>query len=296
MSVVNSPVRPRRLGLETFIPKSIVCLREGYGREFLLNDLLAGLTVGVIALPLAIAFAIASHVRPEQGLYTAIIAGFLISLLGGSRVQIGGPTGAFVVIIAGVIDQFGYEGLALATLMAGVILIVLGVAKLGAMIKFIPYPVTTGFTTGIAVIIFSGQMQQFFGLTIPGKVPSHFVEQWSAYFHAWRAHGINPWSTGIAVGALVVMTIMRRLVPRVPNYIVVVVLATALVALLHLDTRHGVGTSPSHFGGIPRTLPRVGLPRINWSWSNIRELIPAATTIALLAGIESLLSAVVADR
>src|SRR2546430_477863 len=295
MSVASSPVRPRRLRLETFIPKSIVCLREGYGRQFFVQDLLAGLTVGVIALPLAIAFAIASHVRPEQGLYTAIIAGFLISALGGSRVQIGGPTGAFVVIIAGVIDKFGYQGLALATLMAGVILIILGIAKLGAMIKFIPYPVTTGFTTGIAVIIFSGQMQQFFGLTIPGKVPAHFFDQWTTYWAALEARGIHPWTTGIAVGALVVMAVMRRLVPRIPGYIVVVVLATALVALLHLDTRHGVETIQSHFGEIPRTLPKVALPAMNWSWSKIRDLIPAATTIALLAGIESLLSAVVAD-
>src|SRR5436309_2090512 len=193
-----------------FVPKSIVCLREGYGRQFFFSDLLAGLTVGVIALPLAIAFGIASHVKPEQGLYTAIIAGFLISLLGGSRVQIGGPTGAFVVIIAGVVDKFGYEGLALATLMAGVILIIMGLAKFGAMIKFIPYPVTTGFTTGIAVIIASGQMQQFFGLTIPGKVPAHFFDQWTTYWAALEARGINAWATGIAVGALVVMVIMRR--------------------------------------------------------------------------------------
>src|SRR5439155_12542402 len=154
MTALSPPAR-RYLAGETFVPKSLICLREGYGKQFFLSDLLAGVTVGVIALPLAIAFAIASHVRPEQGLYTAIVAGFLISLLGGSRVQIGGPTGAFVVIIAGVVDKFGYQGLVLATLMAGVILIILGAFKLGAMIKFIPYPVTTGFTTGIAVIIFS---------------------------------------------------------------------------------------------------------------------------------------------
>src|SRR5215217_5944074 len=164
MTVATSFVPPAPPHVEPFLPKSIVCLREGYGKQFFANDLVAGLTVGVIALPLAIAFAIASHVRPEQGLYTAIVAGFLISLLGGSRVQIGGPTGAFVVIIAGVVDQYGYGGLALATLMAGVILIILGVAKLGAMIKFIPYPVVTGFTAGIAVIIASGQVKEFFGL------------------------------------------------------------------------------------------------------------------------------------
>src|ERR1043165_1877307 len=174
MSIADLGVAPRQPAgpgvAHPFIPKSIVCLREGYGRQFLLYDLLAGLTVGVIALPLAIAFAIASHVKPEQGLYTAIIAGFLISALGGSRVQIGGPTVAFVVIIAGVVDQFGYEGLVMATLMAGVILLILGLVKLGAMIKFIPYPVTTGFTTGIAVIIASSQIKDFFGLNIAGKL------------------------------------------------------------------------------------------------------------------------------
>src|SRR5438874_7957558 len=156
---VLSARTPTRFAGDAFVPKSLVCFREGYGKQFFLSDLLAGVTVGVIALPLAIAFAIASHVRPEQGLYTAIVAGFLISLLGGSRVQIGGPTGAFVVIIAGVVDKFGYQGLALATLMAGVILIIMGLIKFGAMIKFISYPVTTGFTTGIAVIIASGQVE-----------------------------------------------------------------------------------------------------------------------------------------
>jgi SulP family sulfate permease len=181
MTSLSVGEQARASAVEPFVPKSIVCWREGYGKRFFLNDVLAGLTVGVIALPLAIAFGIASHVTPQQGLYTAIIAGFLISALGGSRVQIGGPTGAFVVIIAGVMDKFGYGGLALATLMAGVILIVMGLAKFGAMIKFIPYPVTTGFTTGIAVIIASGQIKDFFGFNIE-KVPSEFVHQWGTYW------------------------------------------------------------------------------------------------------------------
>ncbi len=279
---------------DAFLPRSIVCLREGYGRQFFVNDMLAGLTVGVIALPLAIAFAIASHVRPEQGLYTAIIAGFLISVLGGSRVQIGGPTGAFVVIIAGVVDKFGYEGLVLATLMAGVILIIMGVVKLGAMIKFIPYPVTTGFTTGIAVIIFSGQMKEFFGLSI-AKVPGEFIYQWGTYYGAWQMRGINVATTSIAVTSLLLLAAMRVLVPRWPSYIVAVVLATAAVAVFHLDTKFGVQTIETRFGGIPRTLPTPGLPQITWSLERIQALIPSATTIALLAGIESLLSAVVAD-
>jgi SulP family sulfate permease len=234
-------------------------------------------------------------VRPEQGLYSAIIAGLLISLLGGSRVQIGGPTGAFVVIIAGIVDQFGYGGLALATLMAGAILIILGLAKFGAMIKFIPYPVTTGFTSGIAVIIASGQVKEFFGLTIAGKVPAGFLEQWGTYYAAWQAHGINAYAAGIALGALVVMAVLRRFAPRVPSYIVVVVLATLLVGALGWDHGRGVATIESRFGGIPRNLPSFGLPKIDWSLDTIRALIPHATTIALLAGIESLLSAVVAD-
>src|SRR5687767_107453 len=190
----SRPARSRLAAvLQPFIPKSVVCFREGYTRRLFISDLIAGITVGVIALPLAIAFAIGSHVRPEQGLYTAIVAGFLISLLGGSRVQIGGPTGAFVVIIAGVVDQYGYSGLALATLMAGVILIIMGVFKLGAMIKFIPYPVTTGFTTGIAVVIAAGQIKEFFGLTVTSKVPADFMRQLGTYYGTWTASGVNRW-------------------------------------------------------------------------------------------------------
>src|SRR5258706_39214 len=175
----------RHSSFEPWIPKSLVCLRGGFARRFLVSDLLAGVTVGVIAIPLALAFAIASHVPPERGLYTAIVAGFLISLLGGSRVSIAGPTGAFVVIIAGVVDQFGYEGLALASLMAGAILLILGIFQFGAMIKFIPYPVTTGFTSGIALIIFSQQMKEFFGMAVTKDkpIPSDFVGQWTDY--AW---------------------------------------------------------------------------------------------------------------
>ena len=295
MSTLNAPLLPGASSVEAFIPKSIVCLREGYGKQFLLSDLVAGLTVGVIALPLAIAFGIASHVTPQQGLYTAIIAGFLISALGGSRVQIGGPTGAFVVIIAGVVDKFGYSGLALATLMAGVILIIMGLAKFGAMIKFIPYPVTTGFTTGIAVIIASSQIRDFFGLAIP-RIPSEFVAQWGAYYHHLTSGGINWASFAIALGSLILLASMRVYVPRVPSYIVAVVLATAIVWLFHLDTRFGVATIESRFpGGIPSGFPRPTLPHMDFSLANIKALIPSATTIALLAGIESLLSAVVAD-
>jgi SulP family sulfate permease len=163
-----------------FVPKSIVCLREGYTRESLTRDVIAGLVVGIVALPLALAFAIASGVPPERGLYTAIIAGFLISALGGSRVQIGGPTGAFVVIVYGIVAKYGYEGLVVCTVIAGIILVILGLARMGALIKFIPYPVVTGFTAGIAVIIFSSQVKDFLGLKM-GAVPAEFVEKWQAY-------------------------------------------------------------------------------------------------------------------
>ncbi|HXH92724.1 MAG TPA: SulP family inorganic anion transporter, partial [Thermoanaerobaculia bacterium] len=162
-----------------FIPKSIVCLREGYTRERLFRDLLAGVVVGIVALPLALAFAIASGVPPERGLYTAVIAGFLISALGGSRVQIGGPTGAFVVIVYGIVAKYGYDGLVVITIMAGVILVILGLARMGALIKFIPYPVITGFTSGIAVIIFSSQLKDFLGLKM-GAIPAEFMEKWTA--------------------------------------------------------------------------------------------------------------------
>jgi len=281
--------------LEAFIPKSIVCLREGY-RRYLAGDLVAGLTVAVIALPLALAFAIGSHVKPEQGLYTAIIGGFLISLLGGSRVNIGGPTGAFVVIIAGIVDQYGYDGLVVATMMAGTILIIMGLAKFGGMIKFIPYPVTTGFTSGIAVIIFSSQMREFFGMPA-GVVPTEFIEQWTLY--AWNfghAH-LNPRATAVALGTLATIGLLRRVAPRVPGYLVGVIGATLIVWLLGWDAAaYGVRTIETQFGGIPSTLPSPRLPNLSGvGWEGIKALVPAATTIALLAGIESLLCAVVAD-
>src|SRR5687768_13766491 len=188
----------QRLG--PFVPKSFTVFRQGYSLHALWGDLVAGLTVGVIALPLAMAFAINSGpgLKPEVGLYTAIVGGFLISLLGGSRVQVAGPTGAFMPILYLIVQRHGYDGLAIATVMAGVILIVLGIAKLGSMIKFIPYPVTTGFTAGIAVIIFSSQMKDFFGLQM-GAAPPDFVEKWYAYVEAYRAHGVNKFATAIAV-------------------------------------------------------------------------------------------------
>src|SRR3954469_12031065 len=217
-SVVANAQVSRHSKFEAWIPKSLVCLREGVAKRFFLSDIVAGLTVGVIAIPLALAFAIASHVPPERGLYTAIVAGFLISLLGGSRVSIAGPTGAFVVIIAGVVDQFGYDGLALASLMAGVILLILGIFKFGAMIKFIPYPVTTGFTSGIALIIFSQQMKEFFGMAVSKEkpIPSDFVGQWTDYAWYLRHGRFGYAATAVSMGSLAVLILLRRFAPRVP--------------------------------------------------------------------------------
>lgn len=280
-----------------FIPKSIVCLREGYGRQFFFNDLFAGLTVGVIALPLAMAFAIGSGVAPEKGLYTAIIAGFIIACLGGSRVSVAGPTGAFMPILFAIIAKQGYQGLAIATIMAGVILIIMGLAKLGSLIKYIPYPVTTGFTTGIAVIIFSQQIKDIFGLHI-AVVPPEFIEKW--YFYIVNFHTINLVSTAIGVGSVILLMVLRKAAPRVPAAIIIVVLAAVLAAVLNLNGRYGVETIQSRFGGIPQSLPTPQFHAIVGNsfpelLAKMRSLIPEATTIAMLAAIESLLCCVVAD-
>jgi sulfate permease, SulP family len=276
-----------------FRPKSIVCFREGYDRRRILADVLAGVTVGFIAFPLAMALAIASGVEPERGLYTAVIAGFLIAALGGSRVQIGGPTGAFVVIVLGIVDRHGEAGLALATIMAGLILVVLGLARFGSVIKFVPYPVTTGFTTGIALLIFSQQIKDLFGLEL-AKTSSEFVERWIAYVRA--ADTYEPITAAIGIASLVLLFGLQRLAPKVPGAIVTLALATALVAWLDLDERFGVATIGSRFGGIPRSLPMPSLPAFDLATlEQARALVPEATTIALLAAIESLLCAVVAD-
>lgn len=280
-----------------FLPKSIVCLREGYGRQFLVNDLIAGVTVGIIAIPLAMAFAINSGpgLTPQMGLYTAIIGGFIVSALGGSRVAIAGPTGAFMPILYLIVQKHGYDGLCIAAVMAGVILLLMGAFKLGTLIKFIPYPVTTGFTSGIAVIIFASQMKDLFGLQM-GAPPPEFVHKWGAYWAAYQLHGINIAATSIGIGGVVLIMLMRRFVPRIPGAIVAVVLASIVVAVFHLDTRFGVETINSKFGGIPRELPSINVSWIGAiTFDKVRELIPEATTIALLAAIESLLCCVVAD-
>ena len=269
-----------------FVPKSIVCIREGITREQLLRDLLAGVVVGVVALPLALAFAIASGVPPERGLYTAIVAGFLISALGGSRVQIGGPTGAFVVIVFGIVTKLGYEGLVICTIIAGFILILFGLARMGALIKFIPYPVITGFTSGIAVIIFSGQMKDLLGLKM-GAVPADLMDKWVAYWD--QRSTLNVDAMLVAAFALVILLIWPRISRMVPAPFVAMVLATALVQVFHLP----VETIGSRFGAMPSHFPAPHWPAI--PWNHMRDYISPALTVALLAAIESLLSAVVAD-
>jgi SulP family sulfate permease len=268
------------------LPKSIVALR-GYSLKQLPGDLAAGVTVGLIALPLAMAFAISSGVSPQAGIYTAVIAGFLISALGGSTTQIGGPTGAFVVVIYGIVTQYGMNGLMLCTLMAGLLLIILGLTGLGKAVKFIPHPVVVGFTNGIAVLIASTQVKDFFGLQID-KVPGDFIGRMKTL--AEHANTISWPATALAVLAVGMIIAGRKYVPRLPTYIVVMVAATIVVATGSLP----IETIGSRFGGIPTGLPSLTLPQFQ---SNlIVPLIPSAVTVALLGAIESLLSAVVADR
>jgi len=267
------------------VPKFFTTI-QAYNREQLTRDVIAGVIVGIVALPLAIAFAIASGLSPERGLYTAIVAGFLISVLGGSRVQIGGPTGAFVVIVSGIVQQHGVDGLVLATLMAGFILIAFGLLRLGAAIKFIPYPVTIGFTSGIALIIFSSQIRDFLGLDMQA-VPSAFLPKWDAYVHAFNT--VNPWALLVAVATLGIITVWPRVSSRIPGPFVALIATTALVQLFHLP----VETIGARFGTIHAGLPQPHIPHL--SLSTLQALAGPAFTIAMLAGIESLLSAVVAD-
>jgi SulP family sulfate permease len=268
-----------------FVPKLVTTLKT-YDRQQLVSDLIAGTIVGIVALPLAIAFAIASGVSPQRGLVTAIVAGFLISALGGSRVQIGGPTGAFVVIVYGIVQRYGVEGLTIATIMAGVILVAMGIARLGQIIKFIPHPVVTGFTSGIAVVIFSSQVKDFLGLRM-GEVPAAFVRKWAAY--GANLTSINPWAVLVAGISLAVILLWPRVSRRIPGAIIAILLSAILVRVLHLP----VETVGSRFGDLGGALPRPSLPSI--SLDNALLLVGPAFSIALLGSIESLLSAVVAD-
>jgi len=269
----------------SFLPKSVTALRGYTSRQFL-ADLQAGIIVGIVAIPLALAFAIASGVAPEKGLVTAVVAGFAISLLGGSRVQIGGPTGAFVVIVSGIVEKHGVDGLLVCTVIAGFLLIGLGLARFGGAIKFIPYPVVTGFTSGIAVIIFSSQVKDLLGLRM-GAVPTPFLEKWAAY--AARFSTASPAAIAVSAGSLALLLLWPKISRRVPGPIVAILLATIAVAAFHIP----VETIDSRFGEIHAAIPAPRFPSL--SVERVRELFPSAVTVALLAAIESLLSAVVAD-
>lgn len=267
------------------LPKLVVSLRQ-YSASMFLHDLLAGVTVGLVALPLAMAFGIASGVTPQAGLYTAVVAGFLISALGGSRTQIGGPTGAFVVIVAGIIARFGLSGLQMVTLMAGVILVGMALTGLGAAVRFIPRMVVIGFTNGIAILIASTQIKDFFGLRV-GAVPSEFLPRMRLLIAHFAT--VNGAALSLGLGTLAIILILPRFTRRIPASIVALFACTIISALFHLN----VETIGSRFGGIPRGLPPFAIPTFHAE--HILPLIPSAFTVALLAALESMLSAVVAD-
>lgn len=263
---------------------------KNYNKEKFLADLMSGLIVGVVALPLAIAFGIASGVTPEKGIFTAIIAGFIISFLGGSTVQIGGPTGAFIVIVYGIVEQYGVQGLAIATVLAGVMLVVMGFLKLGSIIKFVPYPIVVGFTSGIALTIFSTQIKDFFGLTTP-KLPSGFIEKWGIYFQNFGS--VNWWVTIIAVVSVLIIILTPRVSRRVPGSLIAIILMSVVVYFLrNYANIEGIETIGDRFN-IQSELPQIKEIAINLE--SIRLLFPSAFTIAMLCAIESLLSATVAD-
>jgi SulP family sulfate permease len=272
--------------IEKWIPKSLLCLRKGYTRQVLISDLIAGVTVGLVALPLAMAFGIASGITPQAGIYTAVVAGFLISALGGSRLQIGGPTGAFVVIVAGIVATHGVSGLLIVTIMAGVILMLMAVTGLGSAVKYIPRPVTIGFTNGIAVLIASTQIKDFLGLETTA-VPGEFLLRMRLLID--NVGSVRWPAVLLAIGSLLIILLLPKLTKRVPGSIVALLMATLAVAAFGLS----VETIGSKFGGIPTGLPQISLP--DFRPDLIVPLLPAAVTVAMLAAIESLLSAVVAD-
>ncbi|MBY8916049.1 STAS domain-containing protein [Nitratireductor sp. L1-7-SE] len=270
-----------------FTPKLLTVLREGYGPAALKADIVAGLTVAIIALPLSMAIAIASGVGPERGLYTAIVGGFLVSALGGSRFQIGGPAGAFIVLVFATVQAHGMDGLILATFLSGFILLAIGLLRLGTFIKYVPYPVTVGFTSGIAVIILTSQLKDFFGLTLTGAEPGPFIPKLQALAEA--APTVNAAALLLALSSVAVIVGLRRWRPHWPGFLIAVVAATLVAWALGLP----VETIGSRFGGIPQMLPAPHLPVL--STEKIMAVLPAAFSFALLGGIESLLSAVVAD-
>jgi SulP family sulfate permease len=273
--------------IDLFTPKLVTVLREGYGLQKLRADIVAGLTVAIVALPLSMAIAIASGVTPDRGLYSAIVGGFIVSLLGGSRFQIGGPAGAFIVLVSATVDAHGVDGVLLATAISGVILMAVGFLRLGAYIKYIPYPVTVGFTSGIAVIIFSSQIKDLLGMTLPGKEPGPFVAKLSALSQAWPS--ISPAAVAVTVLSVGVVLAVRRWRPAWPAFLIAVCVGSGAAVVLGLP----VATIGTVFGGIPHSLPPPHVP--TFSVQKIIEVLPAAVSFALLGGIESLLSAVVAD-
>lgn len=272
-----------------FKPKLFACLKN-YSKSTFSADLMAGIIVGIVALPLAIAFGIASGVSPEKGIITAIVAGFLISLFGGSKVQIGGPTGAFIVIVYGIIQQYGEKGLIVATILAGLFLIILGIFKLGTIIKFIPYPIVVGFTSGIALTIFTTQIKDLFGLHME-NVPADFISKWIAYAKSFST--IDPWSTLTGILSIAIIIFTPRFSKKIPGSLIAIILMTIFVYLLkNYAGIHSIETIGDRFT-IQAALPSAEIPPINWEI--IKALLPPAFTIAILGAIESLLSATVAD-
>lgn len=272
-----------------FKPKLISTLKD-YNKKTFMSDVMAGVIVGIVALPLAIAFGIASGVTPEKGIITAIVAGFIISMAGGSKVQIGGPTGAFIVIIYGIIQQYGIQGLTIATLMAGVFLLLFGLLRLGTIIKFIPYPIIVGFTSGIAVTIFTTQIKDLFGLSMT-EVPSDFIEKWIAYFQSLDT--IDAWSAIIGVVSIIIIAITPRFSKKIPGSLIAIILMTLFTLILkNVFGIASVETIGDRFA-INSELPDAQLPEI--TWETVKALVSPAFTIAILGAIESLLSATVAD-
>jgi sulfate permease, SulP family len=282
MPMIAGPSNP-----DLLLPKIVTVVREGYSLAVFRADLAAAITVAIVALPLSMAIAIASGVGPERGLYAAVVGGFLISLLGGSRFQIGGPAGAFIVLVATTVAAHGIEGLLLVTAMSGVLMLLAGMLRLGRLVRLIPPPVVIGFTAGIAVIILASQMHDLLGLQLAGAEPPAFVPKLLALWHA--AATFNPYALFIAAGTIAGIVLLRRYAPRAPALLIMVIAAAVLVALPAMP----VETIGTHFGAIPRGLPAPSWPAI--SWQRVLALLPLATSFALLGAIESLLSAVVAD-
>ena len=275
--------------LDSFQPTLVHTLKT-YNKEKFMADLMSGLIVGVVALPLAIAFGIASGVTPEKGIYTAIMAGFIISFLGGSTVQIGGPTGAFIVIVYGIVEQYGVQGLAIATFMAGIMLVLMGFMKLGSIIKFVPYPIVVGFTSGIALTIFSTQIKDFFGLTTP-VLPSGFIEKWAIYLNNFDS--INLWVTLIAIASVGIIILTPKISKKVPGSLIAIIVMTVVVYFMNNYANIGAIETIGDRFIIQNQLPQI--KQLSISLESIRILFPSAFTIAMLCAIESLLSATVAD-